>query len=566
MAFKVISVPQQSAPTTPTAPTPKGSFKIVSLPKDNAPATSNFLKPNFVDKALNIGATIADTVINKPMAAIAEPITKYTGFQSLIKDASGMAGIVGQGLGSMIGGGLRNLVGADKADALGAAVKNSSFKKNADTVVNTVAKDKQVQMGLDTVRKVSEAAANVVGLKTGYQQLATSEPAQLLKNKITSSAPASETSAATMQRVARIPKGSQARFEQMSGGESVGQYLEKRAIYGKPETIIQKLWDRFTKSKETADAALSKLQGRYNPPQVKTALDELLAREMRVSSPGAASPDLARVQELSAKMQTGGLNMSEINEIKRLFERNVKLDFIKSNAPESVARANNIDSSIRNWQFSEAERLGLKNLPALNQETRLARQLVDDLGREFAGSAGNNAVSITDWIMLSGGDVRAISGLIAKKFFGSKGVQSFFSKLIGNKIDQVPVQPEFGKLWEQRFLPAQSGPGNIALPYNAPTIVDSPVMGGNYQMRPQLALPPSNRASSPMITPAPRPATIFDRQVPRAGSIPSTPTKPQGLGKQSAQAFADTKPRPVSISNKDNKGTKLFRTRNDQRS
>jgi hypothetical protein len=49
MAFKVISVPQQTAPTTPTAPTPKGSFKIVSLPTTPTttppPATSPFQNP-----------------------------------------------------------------------------------------------------------------------------------------------------------------------------------------------------------------------------------------------------------------------------------------------------------------------------------------------------------------------------------------------------------------------------------------------------------------------------------------------------------------------------------------
>lgn len=232
-----------------------------------------------------------------------------------------------------------------------------------------------------------------------------------------------------MQRVARIPKGAQNEFQKMAG-ESVGEYLAKRDIFGNIDTITEKLYNRFKQSKSTADNALESLPGTFEPPQVKTALEELLAREKRVSSPGAESPNLARTGELLNKYNTQGLTMKEINEAKRLYEANVKLDFSKLTNPEGVAKANNLDNAIRKWQFSKAEELGMKNLGEINRETRLAKSLLDSLGKEYYGSAGNNLVGLTDWVVLSGGDPTAMSSFLVKKIFSDKSVQSAVAKYL----------------------------------------------------------------------------------------------------------------------------------------
>lgn len=235
-----------------------------------------------------------------------------------------------------------------------------------------------------------------------------------------------------MQRVARISKTKQAKFEQ-TAGESVGEYLSKRGIYGDVEDVSKKLYDRFAASKGEADKALASLPGKYKAKPVETALSELFARETRVSSPGALSKDFKRVRELKNKYQSEGLDMSEINEVKRLYEKNIRLDFVKQNIPEGVAKSTNLDNALREWQFGQAERLGLKNLPEINRETRLAKQLLDDLGVEYSGSAGNNAVSLSDWVVLSGGDPTAVASFLVKKGFSSKKVQSGLAKLLGKK-------------------------------------------------------------------------------------------------------------------------------------
>lgn len=292
------------------------------------------------------------------------------------------------------------------------------------------------------------------------------DTAKTLKGEIVETAPAK-----IMQRVARLSKGKQVAFETMAG-QSVGEYLTQRGIFGNIDKISEQLYKRFTNSVGEADAALEKLPGTFEPEPVRTALKELVARETRVSAPGAESPNLARAQQLLNKLDHQGLDMSEINEAKRLYERNVKVDYLKSVNPEGVARATNIDSSIRKWQFKQAETLGLKNLPEINKETQMAKQLLDDIGQEYSGNAGNNAVTLTDWIMLSGGDPSSVGGFLLKKTLGSKTVQSAIAKYL-NRGNEVlgPVGADMGPS-EVKQLPAPkegSAQKGIDIPINHPS-------------------------------------------------------------------------------------------------
>lgn len=270
-----------------------------------------------------------------------------------------------------------------------------------------------------------------------------------------------------MQRVARISKGKQAKFEVMSGGDSVGKFLSDRGIFGNIDQVTTKLYERFQTSMNTGDIALEKLTGTFSPEPVKTALTDLVAREQRVSSPGAESPNLQIAQDLLNKFDNKGLTMKEINQAKRLYERNVKVDYLKSSSqnPEAVVKATNLDSAIREWQVKQAETLGLKNLPEIRKETQLSKQLLNDIGQEYAGAAGNNAMSLTDWIMLSGGDPTAIGGFLVKKALSSKFVQGkiaeFFNR--GNPV-KGQVQADLG-ISQIKQLPAPennpiSGRGN----------------------------------------------------------------------------------------------------------
>ncbi len=230
-------------------------------------------------------------------------------------------------------------------------------------------------------------------------------------------------SASIMQRVARLSKQKQVDFEKTSG-ESVGKYLVNRGIFGNVDKITEQLYKRYETSRGQVDKSMAQLKGEFKSTAVGNALKQLVDRERRVSSPGALSRDLERVVALEKKHNGAGLNMAEVNEVKRLYERNVKLDYMKENLTDKVAMANNVDSAVRSWQFSKAEALGFKNLKELNKETQAARQLLDDLGAEYAGSAANNAVTLTDWIVLAGGDPTAVGAFLTKKALSSKTIMS----------------------------------------------------------------------------------------------------------------------------------------------
>jgi len=246
-----------------------------------------------------------------------------------------------------------------------------------------------------------------------------------------------------MQRVARISKSKQAAFKEAAGVD-VGEYLVKKCIFGNIDEISTQLYKNFKQSKDSVDTTLDSLKGTFKTTPVGNALKQLLEREQRVSSPGAISKDLERVRALNKKHDGSGLTMSEINEVKRLYERNVKLDYLKENIPDKVEKANTLDSAIRLWQQNKASELGFKNIRELNRETRLAKQLLDDLGAEYSGALGNNSITLTDWIVLSGGDPSSITGFLAKKTLSSKGIQSKIAKTLSPKPEEL-LKPEIGE-------------------------------------------------------------------------------------------------------------------------
>ena len=248
-----------------------------------------------------------------------------------------------------------------------------------------------------------------------------------------------------MQRVARISKGKQANFEGLAK-ESIGEYLVNRGIFGNIDSISTQLFSRFNTSRISVDKAFASLEGTHKVASVGNMLKQLLAKQEAISTTGAVSRNLEKVKALSKKNTGEGLTMTEINEVKRLFERDVRLDFVKENLPDKVAAANTLDDAVRQWQRTKASELGVKNLVEMNRETQLAKQLLDDLGKEYAGAAGNNAVTLTDWIVISGGTPANLGGFLAKKALSSKGIMAKVAERLSPKEPKVGLpKAEFGE-------------------------------------------------------------------------------------------------------------------------
>lgn len=261
---------------------------------------------------------------------------------------------------------------------------------------------------------------------------------------------------ALMQRVARVSKGKQAKFEERAG-QSVGNYLVERDIFGTPDQIADQLVDRMRTYKGTVDRELGKIEGKHKPPQVLTAIRELEEIEADTTSIGVQGMDSQKIKDLAKKFRTQGLTLSEVNEVKRLYERNVRVNYLNpaNPKPEKLVRANNLDSALRSYVERKADEGGFKNIKELNRETYLAKQLADDLGAEFAGSAGNNAVTLTDWILLAevANSPTAAGIFMAKKFFGSETVMSATARAIArNKGIKKNVQANLGEARVNGYL------------------------------------------------------------------------------------------------------------------
>lgn len=267
-----------------------------------------------------------------------------------------------------------------------------------------------------------------------------------------------------ISRVARISPSAARKFEDRAG-KSTGEWLVDRGIYGTPEEITTQLYQRQKTSMNAVDDVFASIGGRHKSDPIKTMLDDLTARDLKVSTPGAPSPEKYALEGMLKKYNEGGLTMSEINNLKRMYERTVRLDYLRANQPEGVARATSVDSAVRNWQFRMAENtVGATNIKDLNMETALSKQLGDEIWKTYSGHVGNNAVSLTDWVLLSSDPTGAsIPAFILKKGLGAPGFQANVAKLLGGKGSVGTPTATYRNPLQTNLLPQNVSAANPAI-------------------------------------------------------------------------------------------------------
>ena len=276
-------------------------------------------------------------------------------------------------------------------------------------------------------------------LEKGLGKLA-GEASKTTKTGISKIIPESSSSD-IMNRVARLKPTDASKFEKLAG-KSHGEYLTETGNFGAPDVILKKEADKFITSKTSVDTELAKLKGTFKEGSVKDALDELVEKAKSVSSENVKAPYLEEALTLQNKYNKSGLTMSEINQVKRLYEGKVKLGYNKLMNADKVEKATNIDNALRKWQSKRAEDLGFKNIKELNKQTQLSKFMIDKLGDQVIGKSGLNGISLTDWIVLSGGSGASLSGFLTKKFFSSKSVQSKIAEILNKSDIQGLIKPK----------------------------------------------------------------------------------------------------------------------------
>jgi len=253
-----------------------------------------------------------------------------------------------------------------------------------------------------------------------------------------------ETSGSIMDRVARLKPSDATKFKDMTG-KTHGQYLADTGNFGSPDKIIQNESVKFVDSLKEVDSALEKLPGRFQSAPILEALKGLVDKAKTQSSGSVKAPFYGDVANLVAKYKSGGLTHPEINLLKRLYERNVRLGYSKLINPDAVSKSTNIDSALREWQVKQARLQGFKNIDALNKQTQTSKFIINKLGDQVIGQNGLNSMGLTDWIMLSGGDPTAVAGFLTKKFFSSKAVQAKIAEIMRTAESTPPIKANMGQ-------------------------------------------------------------------------------------------------------------------------
>lgn len=328
---------------------------------------------------------------------------------------------------------------------------------------------------LETTSNIAEGAMNVAALQGTAQQVrALPGQARAITSKVRGALPpeggakafqtitekTGNTSPDIMNRVARLKPTDANKFKQLSGGKTHGEYLSETGNFGAPDKIVATEAQKFAQSKLDVDNAFAELPGEYKVGALKDSLTGLIKKAKAESSGNVKAPYRRRVMELAEKYNKQGLNMSEINEVKRLYESKVKLGYRGVGAqinPEAVNKATNVDSALREWQVNKASELGFENIKEMNKQTQLSKFITDKLGAQITGKTGLNEVSLTDWIMLSGGDPTAIGGFLTKKFLSSNAVQARIAQILKQGESVEAVKPKINEGYTTPQSPQSQG-------------------------------------------------------------------------------------------------------------
>lgn len=167
----------------------------------------------------------------------------------------------------------------------------------------------------------------------------------------------------------------------------MGDWMVERGITGTAKENIPALLKRFEESKAQADIGLAEIKKTYKTSEVPEDFQIMMSDMKDFFTTTRNKPEIKRLNEYQSKLDNGQLSHTDINTVKRMYERNVKLNYIKDQNSTQVTRANNIDTEVRNWQMDEAGKYGFDNLRQINRETQASRMLADAIGKKLAKKA-----------------------------------------------------------------------------------------------------------------------------------------------------------------------------------
>ena len=269
--------------------------------------------------------------------------------------------------------------------------------------------------------------------------------------------------------------------------ETPWQFAVSRGMTDVGDDAIVKANQNYQKSLEEADKSIWAIEGNFSTKwQKDDILWELVWANKAKMELQPRNPDANKARQLFNKYESGeGLTMAEINEAKRIYQRNHTYTY-EQLASNEARNSKYLQDSIREWQFKTARENGLSNIASINKTTKAWKMWADSLAKKLNRSQANNEFGITDWIALSGGTPENIALFLWKKVLSSKYVKSGIIKALWKQTK--PSIIEWTNVWVQQ--------ANFQKNVNRGISNNRGDVGGKSMVKPAWLLPaPSGKAT-----------------------------------------------------------------------
>jgi hypothetical protein len=233
-----------------------------------------------------------------------------------------------------------------------------------------------------------------------------------------------------LQNMNRMTQKEISDFAKINRGKTPSEWLIERDIISPPEETIQSLAARADEAKTLLDDSLNKIEGTYTDPKLEVPIQELQEQFSKTRPFGG--DDVNNINAYAKKLESGeGLTLAEANNLKRIYERNVKVNYLKDNNATGIDRANQVDSMLRNFIRNEAEVAGMPNVAQLSNEIQSSYTIANAIANRLAKAEANNPLSINDIILLGGSIADIKTGgafALIRSYLGSGKVKTWFVK------------------------------------------------------------------------------------------------------------------------------------------
>lgn len=231
-------------------------------------------------------------------------------------------------------------------------------------------------------------------------------------------------------------------------GEGVdpGKWLVDRGFKSTdPGNQLESVMTHFSEQKGNLDSAIEQLAKNPRMQGIKDpAIDKIITDMKEYYAKTENRSQLSQLNKRSELYAKDGMDIKQVNELKREYERNVRPDYVNaalrgSDSLKNTA-AKNLDSQIRELVQEKASQGGFDNIAEMSKEVQQSKEMMNMLSKKALKSeALPNGLDFTDKLLIygSGLNPKAIAADLIKKGVVDKVIPYLKEKIIGFKAGEA---------------------------------------------------------------------------------------------------------------------------------